>query len=595
MSKGRPPSPRTTFRRRLVRRHERLWLAVLLSLHAVLAVWGAARQSVTFDENYHLPAGVMAVTRGDMLVSVVNPPLVKMLCALPALAVGARVPTQMPRSYRVQDAVGEAFMRVNADRYHRVFLAGRLVIVGLSLLLGWLVWRWARRLYGATGGLLALGLYVVCSETLAHAGVVTMDLATALGFFGSTVAFWAFTRTGRWKWWCWAAAAVAFTALTRFSAVLLLPVLLGLAALLHRVAPRPRLVWLGLLLLIPTTVVLINTGYLFQTSWKRLDQMELHSSAFRGFQRVAPAARLPLPDAYLIGFDWQTFEGEDPQAMSYLMGRIHTGPVRQYFPLAILFKWPLGLLLALATRAVLTAWSGGWRKRWRDEAVLFLPVVVVLGIAMLGSNLNAGVRYVLPILPFLMVWAGGLAAIPPRRGAPGAGWRRALTVLAVALPALEAAETLRAAPWYLSFFNLAAGGPGGGYRLVNDSNVDWGQGLIALRDEMEKRGIRRIHLTYHGTTDPAIYGIDYVPFLGGTPGPESDWLAVSSYFYVGLSQRMMVRTGLTVPVKIDFSGLNVPPAAEPAGCMFLFRMGWSGAGSTAGPPPADSVRARPGG
>jgi len=106
---------------------------------------------------------------------------------------------------------------------------------------------------------------------------------------------------------------------------------------------------------------------------------------------------------------------------------------------------------------------------------------------------------------------------------------------------------------------------------VNDSNVDWGQGLIALRDELKRRGIGRVHLAYHGTTDPAVYGIDYVPYMGGTPGTESDWLAVSSYFFVGQTQRMMTSRGRTPPLCIDFRPLwGVRPAARPADCIYLF-------------------------
>ena len=76
-----------------------------------------------------------------------------------------------------------------------------------------------------------------------------------------------------------------------------------------------------------------------------------------------------------------------------------------------------------------------------------------------------------------------------------------------------------------------------------------------------------------GTVDPAIYGIDYVPYFGGRPGPETEWLAVSSYFYVGLTQRLMVRDGRTEPTRYDFSrAQGMAPVAEPAHCMFLFRM-----------------------
>jgi hypothetical protein len=104
--------------------------------------------------------------------------------------------------------------------------------------------------------------------------------------------------------------------------------------------------------------------------------------------------------------------------------------------------------------------------------------------------------------------------------------------------------------------------------------VDWGQGLIALREDMARLGVRRVHLAYHGTTDPAMYGIDYVPYFGGAPGPESDWIAMSSYFYVGLPARLITSNGYTAePGAYDARPLwSKTPAAHPAGCMWLFRL-----------------------
>jgi len=135
-------------------------------------------------------------------------------------------------------------------------------------------------------------------------------------------------------------------------------------------------------------------------------------------------------------------------------------------------------------------------------------------------------------------------------------------------------ETCLAAPWFLAFYNWPSGGVGGGDRLVNDSNVDWGQGLIALRDEMRRRGIQRILLTYHGTTDPAVYGIQSVPYLGGPVPRDAEWFAVSSYYFVGLRQRMMLASGRTPKaIGIDFSSLSARrPDAQPARCMKLFRL-----------------------
>jgi hypothetical protein len=133
-------------------RHEGGLAAALLVLHAALALWGAARNSVTFDENYHLPSGVLIARQGEFWVSAENPPLVKALCGWAALAAGARVPTRQAIGDGEQGRVGEAFMRANADRYQRVFVAARAVVVGLSVLLGVLVWRWGRGYMGRGAG-----------------------------------------------------------------------------------------------------------------------------------------------------------------------------------------------------------------------------------------------------------------------------------------------------------------------------------------------------------------------------------------------------------------------------------------------------------
>ena len=126
-------------------------MVLLLVLHMAFALWGAARQSVTFDENFHVPAGVMEAARGEFRISAVNPPLVKAMAGAAALAAGARLPSEAALANGEQGVVGESFMRNNADRYQRVFFAARCVVVALSVLLGWIVWALARRLHGTRG------------------------------------------------------------------------------------------------------------------------------------------------------------------------------------------------------------------------------------------------------------------------------------------------------------------------------------------------------------------------------------------------------------------------------------------------------------
>ena len=555
-----------------LRARERTWVIALLVLHAALLVWGAARNSVTFDENHHLPAGVLIVAKHDFGVSAVNPPLVKALCALPVLALGAQLPADSAVATRLQQTVGYSFMRANAARYHSLYFAGRLVAMLFSLALALLVWRWARRLWGASGGVLALAIYALSPEALAHGGVIGVDVATALGDTATLYGWWGFVRTGRWSWAARAALGFAFTALVRFTVWGLLPVLAlltVLAGLAHArgLARRGGAAWAMLAALVPIALVALYAGYLGQASFAPLRAHAWNSNVMQSAARTMPWLRAPLPDDYLGGFDWQAHESDSGSVPTYIFGQLRRDRVPYYFPVALAVKWPLGVLALLA----LAAWRRP-RAGKLEYAFLLLPAALFLFAGMTLLKLNAGIRYMFPLLPLLAIWLGGLSRAPATRTRAAATTR--MPAWAWALVIVLAVESAAAAPYWLSSFNLLAGGPGRGDGIVNDSNVDWGQGLIALRDEMRRRGIGRVLLTYHGSEDPGVYGIDYVPYAGGSPPPGIEWIAVSSYFYRGLPQRMVTMYGISDTKSVDCSVLwTHRPDARPANCMYLYHLG----------------------
>ncbi|MBK9054196.1 MAG: hypothetical protein IPL78_25775 [Chloroflexi bacterium] len=54
-------------------------------------------------------------------------------------------------------------------------------------------------------------------------------------------------------------------------------------------------------------------------------------------------------------------------------------------------------------------------------------------------------------------------------------------------------------PSYLGYFNLLAGGPGNGYNILVDSNVDWGQDLLRLKGWMSENEVDSVKLAWFGT------------------------------------------------------------------------------------------------
>src|SRR5205823_15135141 len=95
-------------------------------------------------------------------------------------------------------------------------------------------------------------------------------------------------------------------------------------------------------------------------------------------------------------------------------------------------------------------------------------------------------------------------------------WRWTKWIVA-ALALGLALETLAAWPNYLAFFNLPSGGARGGIKLLADSNLDWGQDLIALANWRKAHNDKPLYPSYFATPDPEYYGVQYFNVMGGNP------------------------------------------------------------------------------
>ncbi len=145
---------------------------------------------------------------------------------------------------------------------------------------------------------------------------------------------------------------------------------------------------------------------------------------------------------------------------------------------------------------------------------LALPPVIYLAAAM-KSNLNLGLRHILPIYPAIYISLGLAGAHLLQRDL-----RMAKRVFAAVLLGLGA-EALLTFPNYIAFFNIAAGGSREGIHLLGDSNLDWGQDLKLLAAWQQQHPDQPLYLIYFGLADPWAYGIKYINFPGGYKfGPQ---------------------------------------------------------------------------
>jgi dolichyl-phosphate-mannose--protein O-mannosyl transferase len=217
-----PPAPRR-FR---ARARTGLAVTVLLSLHYALAARSLVQENPTVDEVVHLPAGVTYWQKGTFRLYHHNPPLVKLVAALPVVwASPVTAPAYDKQSWRSKDpsppSFSQDFAFLNAARYFELFQLARLTMPLFSIVGGMVVFAWSRRLYGIWGGILSLSLWVFCPNVLAHARLITTDLgSTALGV-AATYLFWRYLERPGWMWVAAAGVVLGLAQLTKFSMLLL--------------------------------------------------------------------------------------------------------------------------------------------------------------------------------------------------------------------------------------------------------------------------------------------------------------------------------------------------------------------------------------
>jgi len=370
-------------------------LVAALAAHAGLLAWGAWQHSPTVDEVGHLAAGVNLWRTGSFDWYRVNPPLVRAVAAIPVVILRPGVgplPSDATRP-RAEFTGGVWFAEQNGADSARLFSLARWASIPWSLLGACVCFQWARALYGDVAGVLALILWCFCPNVLGHGQLITPDVgASALGA-GACFLYWRWLRAADWPNAILAGFGLGLAELAKFTWILLFlvwPVLWLVWRFSRGTTGRARngrreaLQVAAIMLL---GVFIINTGYGFEGSFKKLDDYDFVSRAFRGAaiakedsDAVGNRFRgtwlgtipVPVPANYLSGMDVQKDDFE--QGMwSYLRGKWRFGGWWYYYLYALAVKVPLGTW-SLATLAFLTpVLLRGYSASWRDELVLLRP------------------------------------------------------------------------------------------------------------------------------------------------------------------------------------------------------------------------------
>ena len=483
--------------------------------------WFIQTQSLTYDEPAHIIAGFDAWRHGRFELWNDHPPLGRLWLTLPIRNLDSQfVWRQMPNGYRVESMQpGPEEMGARTRPMNTL----------LGVILGFVLWFATRRLFSEGAANVALALFVFTPSLIAHYSVATTDGIGALFVFLVAYQLVRWRHQPNWLQTVLLGIFLGGLLLAKFYAppLVLLTLVLMLLLKPDGAALRPaQWNWKPTLVTLVLALVTLWAGYFFHVShFKVADGQVTATFPNRGQKTWATKSQLHIKLTVPAG---EFFEGLRDVAFSnkrgrpaWFFGRIYpTGGIKLYYPAAIVLKWPT-ILLALILASLLM----GIRRVCRapgDLLVMCAFAIVFLFFA-IQSKYDIGERHILPLYPFALLVAGSIwehvKALPAKTGFVVHTWwgSRFVNFNVVALLlvlALNAADALRVAPDYLTYFNILVK-PQNSWRFLTDSNLDWGQGLISVRDYEWQHPQEQLHLAYFGSINPALYGVRATPLAPG--------------------------------------------------------------------------------
>jgi 4-amino-4-deoxy-L-arabinose transferase-like glycosyltransferase len=508
---------------------EWLLLALLVLLFGWLGASSSLHKSAAFDEQYHLAAGASYLFTGDYRIAVTHPPLAGLIAAFGLLGQDEVVIPVDDASWQEsnQFTFADEFMWRANDHAQTLLVAARIPILLLGMLLMGMVWLWARQAWGRWASWIALLLAVFDPNLLSNSRLVTSDLALTCFFFLAMWQFWHWLKRPLWRHLLFVGMFAGLAMASKYTGLLFAPIVL-LGWLIYPVESGQRKSQL---------VKLLGMGLIgLVTLW----------AVYRFDVSVIPGfpVSIPLPAPYFWQNMWATFvklPTESTAKLNFLLGQVSPGGWWYYFPVALAVKTPLPTLILLTLGVIMLVRNG----RLRHWVSIWLPPLAFLTLGMTGI-LTIGYRHILPAIPFVILIAayGGsclVARLTKKRPAQSLSKG---TLPAIVLGLLMIWLIFRSAsiyPHQEAYFNELGGDWTNWSQILVDSNLDWGQDLIALRQLMHDYGLSEVNLAYFGMAYPEHYGIHYKPlpgylkFAGITEGsaynpytPAPGWYAISA-------------------------------------------------------------------
>ncbi len=509
----------------------------------------AKNTGITIDEGPHILAGYTYWKFGDYRANPEHPPLFKDLAGLPVYLANPNWPQDNllwndpnTNPYISQSLDSKKFLfNSNNDADKLIFLA-RIPMVLITILLGFVVFWWTRKVWGQVPAIFTLSLYVFNPNILAHGFLVTNDIFSALACLVLIISWTGFVKEQNKKNFLYLVLAISLCLLVKFSLGTALIAMFLFCFVYSGLTTQKgdlKKYFFPAVLATALSFIFIYLVY----AWHLRGQSIQNLIANAKFLTEAPIYSLysipglaPLVH-WFYGLMIALSRGANGSVVTFL-GNIGNS-WWYYFPVLWLAKNPvmLNIMAVLGLASIKNNYKKTDQLQKYPELIMIVVFVIFYWVVLINSSLNIGIRHIFPIIIPMFI----LIALCFNDFVQNLQTKIDKKYILIVCLILYSITAVISYPNYLSYYNFLAGGTDNGYKIADDSNYDWGQDVNKLQEYVNVNKIQNLKLDYFGIADPSYYLNSWKP-LDPTKGKQTGWIAVSI---------TSLQEGLGLPVDLE--------------------------------------------
>ena len=503
--------------------HSKKISVLLVFIFFGLNIFGAWHDGFTMDEPIYLAVSHALVKYGAIHLNPFHPPLVKLIAGLSIAILPLHQVALAPLGDAgILYAYSSQWLAANSSNIITILFFARTGVVIFNTFLLFVSLRQIQNILGDRASIIYGILLIFSPLFLGHSRYLTFDTGCALLSIIAAISCFQFleAKTCRAKLFCFLSCLAAF--LVKFQTLFIIPIIILTIIFRHYRSPKvlfDTLVKFISILFLISIVITAAYGVLLQNAppgYINQYQSRLSTEGspifHQAIQRITAYRALDGIRWYTVGALSSFNLTKRIKHQHVLLGNTrYVGGSVLFFPLLFALKESTAsmlLLFCIITMVIVRApilvrqWSSisGQKKDLLLFCVLFTPGYLAIAIT---SNLNIGLRHILPMYPPLILTF--LIVAPICFQVEPQEVRKRSQVIVAMLLALHILDTLLSFPHMLSKTNIFAQILYPNRIIAVDSDFDWGQDSLRLTEYVQQHGLAKV---YVDIVTPLDLGID---------------------------------------------------------------------------------------